>query len=111
MEMTITEQIIIVAAVVAATMLTRFLPFLIFRSSHSTPDYIRYLGRVLPAAVFGLLVIYCVRNVDIFTGAHGLPEFIGILATALLHRWKRQMLFSIAGGTITYMTLIQMIFI
>ncbi len=111
MEMTIAEQIIIVSAVVAATMLTRFLPFLMFRSSHSTPAYIRYLGRVLPAAVFGLLVIYCIRNIDIFTGTHGFPELIGIMATAMLHRRKRQMLFSIAGGTITYMTLIQMIFI
>ena len=111
MEMTITEQVMIIASVVIATMLTRFIPFLIFPAGHTTPQYIRYLGRVLPAAVFGLLVIYCLRNVDIVNGTHGIPEFIGIAATALLHRWKRQMLFSIAGGTVTYMLLVQVVFV
>ncbi len=108
--MTMTEQIIIVACVTAATILTRFLPFLAFPSGHGTPNYIRYLGRMLPAAVFGLLVIYCVRNVDICSGSHGLPELIGIIATIALHCLKRQMLISIAGGTIVYMLLIRTIF-
>ena len=63
--MTITEQILTIAAVVAATMLTRFLPFLLLRNNRKTPPYIQYLGKVLPCAVFALLIVYCLRNVDL----------------------------------------------
>ena len=66
--MTISQQIITVAMVILATMLTRFLPFLIFPAGRPTPKYVQYLGRVLPSAVFGLLIIYCLKNVSIFTG-------------------------------------------
>ena len=75
-----------------------------------TPKYIRYLGRVLPSAVFGLLVVYCLRNVNLLAGSHGIPEFISILLVVLLHLWKRQMLLSIAGGTVCYMLLVQLVF-
>lgn len=98
--MTITEQIITIAKCVLGTMLTRFLPFAVFRSSRSTPRYIQYLGKVLPGAVFAMLVIYCLRNVS-------LPELLAIAVTVALHLWKRQMLLSIASGTICYMLLIQ----
>lgn len=108
--MTLTQQIITIAAVVLATMATRFLPFLIFPSDRPTPKYVQYLGSVLPAAVFGLLVIYCLRNVNIFTGNHAIPELISIVLILILHFWKRQMLLSIAGGTICYMLLVQFIF-
>lgn len=108
--MTLTQQIITIAAVVLATMATRFLPFLIFPSGRPTPKYVQYLGRVLPAAVFGLLVIYCLRDVSIFTGNHAVPELISIVLILILHFWKRQMLLSIAGGTICYMLLVQFIF-
>ncbi|MDE6186442.1 MAG: branched-chain amino acid transporter permease, partial [Lachnospiraceae bacterium] len=104
--MTITQQIITVGMVVLGTALTRFLPFLIFPAGKPTPKYIQYLGKVLPAAVFGLLVVYCVRNVSIFSGSHGLPEFLAILAVIMLHLWKRQMLLSIAGGTVCFMLLV-----
>ena len=100
--MTLTQQIITIAAVVLATMVTRFLPFLIFPSGKPTPKYIRYLGKVLPAAVFGLLIAYCLKNASIFSGSHGIPEAIAIAVVVLLHLWKRQMLLSIAGGTICY---------
>ena len=103
--MTISQQIITVAMVILATMLTRFLPFLIFPAGRPTPKYVQYLGRVLPSAVFGLLIIYCLKNVSIFTGSRGLPELI-----AILHVWKRQMLLSIAGGTVCYMLLVQFVF-
>ena len=105
--MTLTEQVIMIAVIVAGTMLTRFLPFLLFPAGKPTPEYIRYLGRVLPAPVFGLLVIYCLKDVEILGGSHGIPEFISIAAVVVLHRWKRQMLLSIAGGTALYMLLVQ----
>lgn len=108
--MTLTQQILTIAAVVAGTMLTRFLPFLIFPAGKPTPRYIRYLGKVLPGAVFGLLVIYCLKNVSLFAGSHGIPEFIAIAVVVALHLWKKQMLLSIAGGTICYMLLVQTIF-
>ncbi len=108
--MTQTEQIITIAMVVLGTMLTRFLPFLAFPAGKPTPKYVQYLGKVLPSAVFGLLVVYCLKNVSVFAGSHGLPEMISIGAVAALHLWKRQMLLSIAGGTICYMILVQAVF-
>lgn len=96
--------------VVLGTMLTRFLPFLLFPAGKPTPKYIQYLGRVLPASVFGLLVIYCLKNVSVFTGSHGIPELLAILLVVVLHLWKRQMLLSIAGGTVFYMILVQTVF-
>ncbi|HJC22358.1 MAG TPA: branched-chain amino acid transporter permease [Candidatus Eisenbergiella merdavium] len=96
--------------VILGTVLTRFLPFLIFPAGKPTPKYIQYLGRVLPSAVFGLLVVYCLRGVDPLTGSHGIPELISILLVVILHLWKRQMLLSIAGGTICYMLLVQLVF-
>lgn len=107
--MTLTQQIITIGMVIFGTALTRFLPFLIFPADKPTPKYIRYLGRVLPAAVFGLLIVYCLRNVSFFTGDHGLPEIISIGIVIALHLWKKQMLLSIAGGTICYMLLVQII--
>lgn len=104
------QQILIIAVVILGTMLTRFLPFLVFPAGKPTPKYIQYLGKVLPPAVFGLLVIYCLKNVSIFTGSHGIPELIAIAVTVALHLWKRQMLLSIAGGTVCYMLLVQFVF-
>ena len=95
---------------VVGTMVTRFLPFLVFRSKRPTPRYIQYLGRVLPGAIFAMLIIYCLRDVSLLQGSHGLPELIAIAVTVGLHLWKRQMLLSIAGGTICYMLLVQFIF-
>lgn len=108
--MTLTEQIITIGMVVLGTMMTRFLPFLLFPADKPTPKYVQYLGKVLPAAVFGLLVIYCLKDVNIFTGSHGIPELIAIGVVVLLHLWKKQMLLSIAGGTICYMLLVQLFF-
>lgn len=108
--MTIMEQILTIAICVLGTMTTRFLPFLIFSDKRPTPKYIQYLGKALPPAIFGMLVIYCLRNVSILGGSHGLPEFIAILVTVVIHLWKRQMLFSIAGGTVCYMLLLQFVF-
>lgn len=108
--MTVTQHIITILMVVAATMLTRFLPFIVFPANKPVPSYIKYLGKVLPAAVFGMLVVYCLKNVSIFSDSHALPELISIALVIVLHLWKRQMLLSIAGGTICYMLLIQFVF-
>lgn len=108
--MSVTEQIITIAVVALGTMLTRFLPFLLFPAGKPTPRYVQYLGKALPGAVFGLLVVYCLKNVGLLSGSHGLPELIAILVVAGLHLWKRQMLLSIAGGTICYMLLVQLVF-
>ena len=95
---------------VVGTMLTRFLPFRVFRPKRPTPRYIQYLGRVLPGAIFAMLIIYCLRDVSLLQGSHGLPELMAIAVTVGLHLWKRQMLLSIAGGTICYMLLVQFVF-
>lgn len=108
--MTLTQQIITIGMVVLGTMITRFLPFIVFPASKPTPKYIQYLGKVLPGAVFGMLVIYCLKNVSILGGTHGIPEAISIILVICLHLYKRQMLLSIAGGTICYMLLVQFVF-
>lgn len=108
--MTLTQQIITIGMIVLGTMLTRFLPFIVFPADKPTPKYIQYLGKVLPSAVFGLLVVYCLKNVSIFSGTHGIPELISIVLVIVLHLWKRQMLLSLAGGTICYMLLVQLVF-
>lgn len=108
--MTLLQQIITIAMVFLGTAITRFLPFIVFPADKPVPKYVQYLGKVLPSAVFGLLVIYCLRNVSIFTGSHGIPELISIVLVIALHLWKRQMLLSIAGGTICYMLLVQLVF-
>ena len=108
--MTTTHILISIALLTLGTMLTRFLPFIIFREKTQPPKFIQYLGNVLPAAIFSMLVVYCLKNVQLMGGSHGLPEFIAIGITTVLHLWKRQILLSIAGGTVAYMLLVQMIF-
>jgi branched-subunit amino acid transport protein AzlD len=106
--MTLTEQIITIVLCVLGTMATRFLPFLIFSEKRTTPAFIQYIGKYLPSAVFGMLIIYCLKNVSLVRGTHGIPEFIAIVVTIALHKWKRQMLISIAGGTACYMLLLHL---
>ena len=107
--MTLSQQIITIALCVLGTMTTRFLPFLVFSENRRTPAFITYLGIWLPSAVFGMLIVYCLKNVSFLTGTHGLPEIIAILATVLLHLWQRKMLLSIAGGTACYMLILHFI--
>ena len=105
------EQIITIALCVAGTMLTRFLPFLVFSSKKPTPPVIQYLGKALPCAIFAMLVVYCLKDVTLFSGSHGIPEAIALFVTIVLHKWKRQMMLSIAGGTVVYMIWVQKIFL
>ena len=105
------QALITMALCAVATMLTRFLPFLLFPAGKPTPKFVRYLGHALPPAVFSMLVVYCLTNVQITAGSHGLPELIAISVVAALHLWKKQTLLSIAGGTLVYMLLVQFVFI
>ena len=108
--MTLTQQIITIALCVLGTQLTRFVPFLIFNEHRKTPAFVQYLGKVLPGAIFSMLVVYCLKSVSLRQYSYGLPEFLAIFVTAGLHLWKRQMLLSIAGGTLVYMLLIRLVF-
>ena len=101
--------IIVVAALV--TMATRFLPFLIFGKEGKTPQLITYLGKVLPCAIMGMLVVYCLKDVELAVPYFGAPQLIGRAAVALLHIWKRNTLLSIGGGTLCYMLLVQFVFV
>ena len=105
--MTLAEQIITIGVCAAATMLTRFLPFLVFSSKRPTPVYIQYLGKALPSAIFAMLVVYCLRNVQFLSGSQGIPELVGIIVTVAIHLWKRNMLLSIFAGTIVYMLIVR----
>ncbi len=108
--MTLLERMITIGMVVLGTMMTRFIPFIVFPSGRPTPTYIRYLGKVLPSAALGLLVVYSIKDVKFLSGNHGVPELISIVLVALLHIWKRNMFLSIASGTLVYMFLIQFLF-
>ncbi len=110
MTMTVGEHIITIAMVVLGTMITRFLPFILFPANKPTPKYIQYLGKALPPASLGLLVVYALKDVSIFTGSRGIPELISVAAVIAIHLWKRQMLLSIAAGTVIYMVLVQLVF-
>ena len=111
MTLTTTQALIIVGAVTLGTIITRFLPFLLFPDNKPIPKVVEYLGRTLPAAMMGLLVVYSLRNTDPFTGSHGLPEAIAVAVTAGLHLWKRSTLLSILVGTAVYMLLVQLVFV
>ncbi len=91
------------------TIFLRFLPFIVFKDG-SVPDSIRKLGDSLPPTIMILLVIYCLKNINLFTYSYGIPEIISVLLVVLIHLYKRNMLLSISLGTITYMALIQLIF-
>ena len=108
--MTLTQEMLTVAAVVTGTIVTRFLPFIIFPANKKTPPAITFLGQMLPAAVMGLLVIYCFKDVSFVSGTHGIPELLATAVTVLLQVFVRNMLLTIAGGTIFYMYLVQYVF-
>ena len=110
MYLTPLQTLVMILAVAAGTQLTRWLPFWLFPEKKEPPVWVLYLGRVLPAATMGLLVVYCLKGVSWTNPPHGVPEMLAILAVVLLHRWKNSVLLSIAGGTALYMLLVQVIF-
>ena len=110
MQLTVLQTIGIIAAMAIGTQLTRWLPFWMFPESREPPTIVEYLGKVLPSATMGLLVVYCLKDVTWLSGDHGLPQILAILTVVLLHRWKGNTLRSIAGGTAVYMFLLQVVF-
>lgn len=108
--MTTAQQIITIAMVVLGTVTTRFLSFVLFPEGKKLPDAIIRLGRVLPAAVMGFLVIYCLKDA-LFTSYHGLPELLSIACVVLVHLWKRNMVLSLVTGTVLHMILVQVWFL
>jgi branched-subunit amino acid transport protein AzlD len=111
MTLTSSQALITIGALVLGTVVTRFLPFLLFPPQKKTPEYILYLGEVLPYAVIGLLVVFCLKGVRVTVSPHGSPELIAILCIAALHLWKKNALLSIGGGTLIYMLLVQFVFV
>lgn len=99
-----------ILTVAAATFFTRLLPFLLFPANKKTPDFVLYLGRVLPYAIMGMLIIYCFKDVEFLSWPFGLPELLAGLFVVLAHKWKHSLLLSIGGGTVLYMVLVQAVF-
>ena len=101
------SMILVIAAVTAAL---RFAPFFIFSGEKPVPEFINYLGRVLPYSIMAMLVVYCLKGISFAKAPFGLPEMISVILVAVLHVWRRNTLFSIICGTICYMLLIQFVF-
>lgn len=108
--MTTTKALLIILVVAICTLVTRLIPFVLFGGKRQVPEKIHYLGRILPPAIMATLVVYCLKDADVFSPDHGLPEFLAVLLTALLHAWKRNVLLSIAAGTAFYMFLVLVVF-
>lgn len=105
-----THAVMVIAVASVVTMLIRFLPFGVFGGNKKRPAVIDYLADVLPYAIMGMLVVYCLKNVSIIAAPHGIPELIACVIVVLLHLWKRNTLLSIIAGTVAYMLMIQMVF-
>ena len=108
--MTNTELLLTILVIAAVTAALRFIPFIVFSKDKQTPEIITYLGKVLPYSIMAMLVVYCLKSVNLLSFPFGIPELIGVVAVVLLHIWKRNTLISIAGGTVCYMLLIQLVF-
>ena len=105
----ISHSLVLIAVMAVITMLLRFLPFFLF--SGKTPGVILYLGNVLPYSIMAMLIVYCLKDINLTGTRHGIPEFTAVLLVAALHKWKHNMLLSILSGTICYMLLVQMVFV
>lgn len=110
MSQTTIHGIMIVAAMMLGTMITRFLPFILFPAGKQTPKFVDFLGKTLPFATMGLLVVYCLKGVSLLAAPHGLPELLAVLLIVFLHRLKGNSLLSIGAGTVFYMFLVQAVF-
>ncbi|MBP3305511.1 MAG: AzlD domain-containing protein [Oscillospiraceae bacterium] len=104
------HDVLLVVVIAAVTAALRSLPFLIFREGKAMPGWLSHLGQVLPCAIMGMLVVYCLKGVSLTAAPFGIPELLGCTAVALLHIWKRNTLLSIGVGTVFYMVLVQLVF-
>lgn len=105
------SSLIMIAAVAIATFATRAASFVVFPKGKEVPPTVKYIGTVLPPAVIGMLVVYCLRSTQLFAYPYGIPELIACLAVIGLHAWRRSVLLSVGAGTVLYMVLVQMIFV
>jgi branched-subunit amino acid transport protein AzlD len=103
------HSVAIIAVAAIVTLIIRAVPFVVFGGKREVPETVTYLGKVLPPAIM-VILIYCVKEINLFTGSHGIPELLSIAVVALLHIWKKNTLLSIAVGTILYMILVQVVF-
>ena len=110
MTLTVTQTLVTIAAIALGVQISRWLPFAAFSGKKELPEFIKYLGRVLPPALMGLLVVYCLKGVSLTAAPFGAPEILAIVAIILLHNWKRNSLLSIGAGTVFYMILVQVVF-
>lgn len=101
----------VIAMVAFITLCTRALPFLLFRNTANIPRFVTYLGGVLPYAIMGMLIVYCLKSVSVLTYPYGIPELVSIAVVVLLHRWKHSTLLSVGTGTVLYMLLVQLVFV
>lgn len=108
--MNVSHSAAMVAVMVAVTVLLRFVPFWVFGGKKKLPAWLDRLGARLPRAIMGMLVVYCLKGVDLTAVPFGIPELLGCAAVVGLHLWKRSTLLSIAGGTAVYMLLVQTVF-
>ena len=104
------HSVLLIVVISVVTMLLRFLPLWIFGNGQQTPTVIQYLGKVLPYAIMGMLVVFCLKGVSLVTAPHGLPELLACGTVVGLHIWKRNTAVSIVGGTVVYMVLVQVVF-
>jgi len=105
------ESVLIILVIAVITFGLRTAPFILFSRTGTTPLAVTYLGKTLPPAVIGMLIIVCLRNVSVFDAPYGIPELISVAAVAILHLWRRNTLLSILGGTVLYMVLVQLVFV
>lgn len=110
MTLTASQTLILILVIALGTIITRTLPFIIFPAGRKTPKYIVYLGKVLPYAVIGFLVVYCLKGINPQVFPFGLPEGIAIIFIVILHYWKNNSLLSIGAGTFIYMVMVQFFF-
>ena len=97
----------VIAVMAIVTIALRFLPFIVFDHGEQLPEWITYLGKVLPPAILSMLLVYCLRNINLVEGNHGFPEVIWVGIAMLIHNWKRNTLLSIGVSTLLYMIIMQ----
>lgn len=103
------QLFITIASIALTTYFIRFIPFFIFSSKRGVPPFVKYLGDSLPFAIFGILIVYCLKDTSFISGTYGIPEMIAILVTIVIHLWKKQTLLTLTVATVLYMVMVQLV--
>lgn len=104
------HALLVILVMGLATLATRLLPVLIFGRGEKVPDYLMYLGKVVPYTAMGLLIVYCLKDVPVWEAPHALPELIALGVVSASYLWKRNTILSVVLGTAVYMLLVQVVF-